>query len=54
MQALGSGLLILGRLYRFRLTFSWDFIDNNLFSLIRIFLILRRLIIKMGAFPFYY
>lgn len=55
IQALGSTLLIFGRLWGYRSSFTWelaDYCDKGLhFEKI---LIVRGLLIKMGAFPFHF
>jgi len=52
VQALGSGLLIFGRLNGYALSFTWEF--PSAFSLLRVLIIFRGLIIKIGVFPFHF
>lgn len=51
-QAIGSGLILFGRLISFRVSFSWDLgsrLDN-----VGIWLVAGGLFLKLGLFPFHY
>jgi len=53
VQALGSRLLIIGRLLSFSYTHSWEIINWLNQEYITIFIIMMGLILKLGVFPFH-
>nr|ULD67119.1 NADH dehydrogenase subunit 2 [Trochus sp. n. CL-2022] len=53
VQALGSGLLIFGSLTGCNLSFTWEFLPEDL-SFLSFLVIISGLIMKMGMFPFHF
>ena len=55
VQALGSSLLMFGRLFRFNLSLSWEMANSNLlFGVGGAFFLGMGLLLKIGVFPFHF
>nr|QXP99772.1 NADH dehydrogenase subunit 2 [Melanoides tuberculata] len=55
IQALGSSFLIFGSLFSYSLSFSWEFLAQNLMIfLFGTFFLVLGLFLKMGLFPFHF
>lgn len=54
VQAIGSSLLMFGRLSSYNILFTWEIIDFSSSHLLGLVIIFCGLILKMGVFPFHF
>nr|YP_009192118.1 NADH dehydrogenase subunit 2 [Angaria neglecta]ALK03362.1 NADH dehydrogenase subunit 2 [Angaria neglecta] len=54
MQSVGSGMLMMGSLVCYNLSFSWEAVYSGSISFLGVVLLVSGLLIKLGSFPFHF